>query len=958
MIAASLCLGTLLQATLAAGPPVSDLDVVWNTPSADSSGSMPLGNGDTGLNLWVEPSGDLVFLVSKTDAWSENYRLLKLGRVRVKLDPAPALERFEQRLDLATGSIVVTFGDQASIQVWVDANAPVVRLDIRSVTPRAATAGLEIWRTAARTLEGRELFSAYGLNGSSEPVVVRPETVLDMPDRVAWCHRNETSMWPLTMRLQDLDGLVSPDADPLLRRTFGGVLEGDGFRNVDPRMLSAAPATEHHLRLTALCEQTPSLESWQNRLETLRATAARTDPQMARDAHVRWWSDFWDRSWIRVECDEPVVGRETISIADIPLRIGADSDGQNRFPGKLARAWLLTRALSDDEVRTLAKEPDSLRGDSALLGDWSFGHSTDGAYANAGSGRPARIVGTVTPADGPAGGALQLDGQGYLEIANGPDLNLTRAVTLAAWIAPDQLGGGGARIIDRTQAGTADGYLLDTWPGNSLRMIVKAGTLRHAAKLSPGKWVMVAAVCDAVTGRQRLYVDGQPVAAAELGAGLAEGARLDVGYIVSQGYALQRFITACAGRGGSPIKFNGSIFTVDSREPGEVFDPDYRRWGGPYWFQNTRLAYWPMLRSGDLEMLQPLVKMYLEALPLAEARTQHYFGHGGAFFPETMTFWGAYANENYGWHRDGKPPGQVDNAYIRYYYDGALELLTILLEAHAQSGDRPFLTDQLLPLARPILAFYDLHYPRVDGRLRIAPSQALETWQQANDPLPPIAGLHRVIDGLLALKDGPSAADRQRWTRLQAELPPLPRGEVDGQTLLLPAAEILEQVKNSENPELYAIFPYHLFGVGLDELELARRTFEHRRVKRTGGWTQDPIQAAYLGLTDLAARDVIQNFSTHRGNSRFPAFWGPNFDWIPDQDHGGVAMIALQSMVLQEAGDKILVCPAWPANWDVSFRLHAAQDTVVTGEVREGQVADLRVTPEERRLAVVLADRD
>ena len=35
---------------------------------------------------------------------------------------------------------------------------------------------------------------------------------------------------------------------------------------------------------------------------------------------------------------------------------------------------------------------------------------------------------------------------------------------------------------------------------------------------------------------------------------------------VSCGYMLQRFINACGGRGAQPIKFNGSIFTVDAKE--------------------------------------------------------------------------------------------------------------------------------------------------------------------------------------------------------------------------------------------------------------------------------------------------------------------------------------------------------------------------------------------------------
>jgi len=30
-------------------------DVVWNSPSKDQNGSMPLGNGSIGINAWIEP---------------------------------------------------------------------------------------------------------------------------------------------------------------------------------------------------------------------------------------------------------------------------------------------------------------------------------------------------------------------------------------------------------------------------------------------------------------------------------------------------------------------------------------------------------------------------------------------------------------------------------------------------------------------------------------------------------------------------------------------------------------------------------------------------------------------------------------------------------------------------------------------------------------------------------------
>ena len=66
---------------------------------------MPIGNGDLGLNVWTEQNGDLVFLIGKTDAYTENGQLVKLGRVRVHLTPNPfaSASGFQQELKLRDG---------------------------------------------------------------------------------------------------------------------------------------------------------------------------------------------------------------------------------------------------------------------------------------------------------------------------------------------------------------------------------------------------------------------------------------------------------------------------------------------------------------------------------------------------------------------------------------------------------------------------------------------------------------------------------------------------------------------------------------------------------------------------------------------------------------------------------------------------------------------------------------
>ncbi|NIA13547.1 MAG: hypothetical protein GWP08_05655, partial [Nitrospiraceae bacterium] len=411
-------------------------------------------------------------------------------------------------------------------------------------------------------------------------------------------------------------------------------------------------------------------------------------------------------------------------------------------------------------------------------------------------------------------------------------------------------------------------------------------------------------------------------------------------------------------RGAMPVKFNGSLFTVDATVDGERFDADYRRWGGPYWFQNTRLIYWPMLASGDFDMMEPLFRMFSDALPFASDRTRTYFGHAGAFFPETMYFWGAYANDNYGWNRKDLPIGVTENRYIRYHYDGALELLALMLDHYAFTQDDAFLTRTLLPFGEAIPAFFFEHYPPgKSGKMRIAPSQALETWQKAVDPAPPIAGLRRVLHDLLALPQHLTTPEqRDQWRAISEALPSLPTGGSDGTTVLTAAAEILEEARNSENPELYAIFPYKLYGVGKPDLELARQTFKRRRVRGSNGWRQDDTQAAVLGLAGEASARLSERMAMKNPESRFPAFWGPNFDWIPDQDHGGNALMALQHMLLQTDGRRILLFPAWPKDWNVDFKLHAPYKTTVSGALRDGHLTGLRVTPESRRADVVIMD--
>jgi hypothetical protein len=124
---------------------------------------------------------------------------------------------------------------------------------------------------------------------------------------------------------------------------------------------------------------------------------------------------------------------------------------------------------------------------------------------------------------------------------------------------------------------------------------------------------------------------------------------------------------------------------------------------------------------------------------------------------------------------------------------------------------------------------------------------------------------------------------------------------------------------------------------------------EHRWDRGNFGWRQDDIFMAYLGLARDAKASVVGRARKKDGACRFPAFWGPNYDWTPDQDHGGVLMKTLQAMLLQTDGSRIFLLPAWPKDWGVSFKLHAPGQTTVECVYRGGKVEMLKVTPDSRR---------
>ena len=418
------------------------------------------------------------------------------------------------------------------------------------------------------------------------------------------------------------------------------------------------------------------------------------------------------------------------------------------------------------------------------------------------------------------------------------------------------------------------------------------------------------------------------------------------GAAMARNYELFRYMLGCNAYGEYPTKFNGSLFTFDPvyADPKCPFTPDFRKWGGgTMTAQNQRLVYWPMLKSGDTDMMKAQFDTYLRMLPNATRRTKFYWNHDGASFSEQIENSGLPNPTEYGKHKPGDDPGMERNAWLEYQWDTALEFCSMIMQAHKYSGMD---IAEYEPLIRQTLIFFDEHYQYIakklgvkplnaDGKLMLYPSSGCETYKMAYNPSSVIAALKTVAEQWIEYKG-------DSLNNFLSRIPPIPLRTIEGDTCIAPAI-VWARIQNIETPQLYPVFPWRVYGMGRENLHIARNTYlkdPHAvEMHSTKGWKQDNIWAACLGLTDEAFK--LNREKLADGPYRFPAFWDPGYDWAPDCNKGGASMIGLQEMLLQEKPDGgLLLFPAWPKNINAKFRLKATGGRTVEAEIKNGTIIE------------------
>ena len=438
-------------------------------------------------------------------------------------------------------------------------------------------------------------------------------------------------------------------------------------------------------------------------------------------------------------------------------------------------------------------------------------------------------------------------------------------------------------------------------------------------------------------------------------------------YQIGQNYQLFRYMLGANAYGKYPTKFNGGLFTVDPvfTNPDLNFTPDFRNWGGgTMTAQNQRLVYFPMIKSGDFDMMKSQLDYYLSLQKNAELRSKVYWKHNGASFTEQLENFGLPNPAEYDWKRPADyDPGMEYNAWLEYEWDTVFEFCQMMLQQKEYAGED---IQKYNSFIISCLRFFDEHYQYLakqrgrkaldgNGHLVLYPGSAAETYKMTYNANSTISALQVITEQLLNLSSKQLSKEDLGYVKgFQTRIPPLNYGEIDHHKVLVPA-KIWERINNSEVPQLYPVYPWGIYGIGKPDLETALNTWKYDtdaiKFRSHVGWKQDNIFAARLGLTNEAAKyNMLKMVNSDR---RFPAFWGPGFDWVPDHNWGGSGMIGMQEMLLQESNGKIYLFPAWPKDWNVHFKLHATQNTTIEATLINGKLTVLKVIPQERKKDII-----
>jgi hypothetical protein len=194
----------------------------------------------------------------------------------------------------------------------------------------------------------------------------------------------------------------------------------------------------------------------------------------------------------------------------IGARDGTGTCNERFFDGSVDEVRVYDRVLSVGEISTLYKSGESkinasqnnISGSSlnnGLVGIWSFNSKdlSDKVYDRSGNGNDGYVNGRATSTQktiGKVGQALDFDGTAdYVYLGTPASLFPTSAITISAWIRPDQLASA-SQIVSNDDALTISNQMRTQ--GTGLRCSISNTTSTQGSTLVVDEWAHVACVYD------------------------------------------------------------------------------------------------------------------------------------------------------------------------------------------------------------------------------------------------------------------------------------------------------------------------------------------------------------------------------------------------------------------------------------------------------------------------------
>ena len=454
---------------------------------------------------------------------------------------------------------------------------------------------------------------------------------------------------------------------------------------------------------------------------------------------------------------------------------------------------------------------------------------------------------------------------------------------------------------------------------------------------------------------------------------------------------LHLYHMASSSRGELPPKWNGSLFVTTG---------DQRAWGSQYWVWTTEMLYMPLLAADAADLTDPFFNMYVRQLPNAEQAARQRWGVAGAYFPETTSFDGptVLSDDVALEFQDvllGRKPVSAMSAHAKALcqFDSQLRATTephkgrfswishvassgseLAVQAwwrYRHTGDREWLRTHAYPLLRGTVEFYrHLVKKESDGRYHLTGTHAHEDFWGVGDSIMDLAAIRGTAP--LAIRAAEilevDAELRGRWKELLENLAPYPMGAdprakaLQGGVLAddVWAAGYLGEIDGQNNPEdvwLTPVFPFEDWtletrddraGAIVQKLvDLAPRHTSVLGGAGLGTAIRSPIASARAGRGKELPK-VLERY--HAAFAPLPngmsLFEGPTAASV---EHLGLLSVTLQESLLQSVSarpgepDVIRVFPAWPPEWDASFRLLARGGFLISSEIKEGKVVSVEI---------------